>query len=185
MDFSDQIALGARLADEQPEVGALERDAVPGRAARRVPGHLGRPGPDARGGCSPARRRLGRGHPVTAVGDPNQAIYGWRGASVVQHPRFAEHFPRADGRPCRRYPLTVNRRSDQRILEVANAPGRPALRRAPDAVLPLEAKPRAPTGEVAAPRPRDLRRRAGLARRRPCTEAHARPATDVVARSGC
>ena len=60
---------------------------VPHRAARRVPGHLGGPGGDAQ----PAVRR---GHPVTAVGDPNQAIYGWRGASVSNILRFAEHFPR-------------------------------------------------------------------------------------------
>ena len=47
MDFSDQIALGARLADEQPEVGAGGARQVPRRPARRVPGHLGRAGPDA------------------------------------------------------------------------------------------------------------------------------------------
>ena len=31
-------------------------------------------------------------HAVTAVGDPNQAIYGWRGASVGNLLRFREHF---------------------------------------------------------------------------------------------
>ena len=34
---------------------------------------------------------------------------------------FADTFPAADGRPVPRTPLTVNRRSDRRILEVANA----------------------------------------------------------------
>ena len=94
MDFSDQIALGARLAVEQPDVGAVEREQVPRRAARRVPGHLGRAGHHARRGSSPAS-----GHAVTAVGDPNQAIYGWRGASVSNILQLRRHLPaRADGR---------------------------------------------------------------------------------------
>ena len=33
------------------------------------------------------------GHPVTAVGDPCQSIYGWRGASIGNLLRFFEHFP--------------------------------------------------------------------------------------------
>ena len=45
--------------------------------------------------------RSGRGHPVTAVGDPCQAIYGWRGASVANLDEFPEHFPQA-GRFSRR-----------------------------------------------------------------------------------
>lgn len=41
----------------------------------------------------------GLGHPVTAVGDPCQAIYGWRGAAAANIITFAAHFPRADERP--------------------------------------------------------------------------------------
>ena len=48
MDFSDQIALAARLADEHPEVGAAGAGEVPDRPPRRVPRHLGGPGADAR-----------------------------------------------------------------------------------------------------------------------------------------
>ena len=44
---------------------------------------------------------FGGGHPVTAVGDPRQSIYGWRGASAGNLERFLADFrpaPTADGR---------------------------------------------------------------------------------------
>ena len=36
---------------------------------------------------------------LTAVGDPIQSIYGWRGASATNLPRFTTDFPRSDGTP--------------------------------------------------------------------------------------
>ena len=89
----------------------------------------------------------GRGHAVTAVGDPNQAIYGWRGASVSNILDFPETFPAATG-TVTTYPLTVNRRSERRILEAANLLAAP-LYDAHDAVAPLEPKPEAGDGVVA------------------------------------
>ena len=63
---------------------------------------------------------FGGGHPVTAVGDPLQAIYGFRGASVANIDDFPQHFPRADGRPAPTLTLAENRRSGVRILDAAN-----------------------------------------------------------------
>lgn len=63
---------------------------------------------------------FGDGFPVTAVGDPCQAIYGWRGASVDNIDSFPQHFPRADGSPALRYSLAENRRSGPAVLHVAN-----------------------------------------------------------------
>ena len=40
---------------------------------------------------------FGGGHPVTAVGDPCQSIYGWRGASAGTLDRFPAEFTRAGG----------------------------------------------------------------------------------------
>ena len=148
MDFSDQIELGARLASECPEVGELERgkyrvvlldeyqDTSVAQALM-----LSRlfSGPD------PAH---GRGHAVSAVGDPNQAIYGWRGASVSNILRFGEDFPTHEGaHEVATYPLTVNRRSDARILEAANDLAAP-LYAAFHGVRELEAKPGADPGRV-------------------------------------
>jgi DNA helicase-2/ATP-dependent DNA helicase PcrA len=79
------------------------------------------------------------GHPVTAVGDPCQAIYEWRGASVANIDHFPHHFPRADGAgPARRYPLVDNRRSAPRILALANDVAGP-LRAVHPGVEPLRA----------------------------------------------
>lgn len=58
---------------------------------------------------------------VTAVGDTDQTIYEWRGASLDNFEAFPEHFPRADGRPTETMPLSLNRRSDRLILDLANA----------------------------------------------------------------
>ncbi|WP_329136214.1 UvrD-helicase domain-containing protein [Streptomyces sp. NBC_01476] len=115
LDFGDQIALSAALAQERPEVGAILRDQY--RVVLL----------DEYQDTSVAQRLLlaglfggGSGHPVTAVGDPCQAIYGWRGASVANLDDFPRHFPYADGRPADRYALRQNRRSGGRLLELAN-----------------------------------------------------------------
>jgi DNA helicase-2/ATP-dependent DNA helicase PcrA len=65
--------------------------------------------------------RLFRGVPVTAVGDPNQAIYGWRGASassmnITQF--FAGYAPEQGERPV--YPLSKSWRNPEVVLRAAN-----------------------------------------------------------------
>ncbi|OON81274.1 ATP-dependent DNA helicase [Streptomyces tsukubensis] len=120
LDFGDQIALSARLATEHREVGAALRDEF--RVVLL----------DEYQDTSVAQRVLlaalfgsGTGHPVTAVGDPCQAIYGWRGASVANLDDFPEHFAHGDGRPAVRYALSENRRSGGRLLDLANGMAAP------------------------------------------------------------
>ncbi|WP_430592575.1 UvrD-helicase domain-containing protein [Humidisolicoccus flavus] len=55
------------------------------------------------------------GAPVMAVGDPNQSIYGWRGASAETLQRFARDFSAT-----LRFSLTTSWRNSSQILEVAN-----------------------------------------------------------------
>jgi len=57
------------------------------------------------------------GHPVMAVGDPNQSIYGWRGASASNLEQFARQFG-ATGAP---FALSTSWRNGHRILDAANA----------------------------------------------------------------
>ncbi|GGJ10477.1 ATP-dependent DNA helicase [Streptomyces brasiliensis] len=119
LDFGDQIALSAALA-RVPEVGRILRDEF--RVVLL----------DEYQDTSVAQRVLlaglfgdGTGHPVTAVGDPCQAIYGWRGASVANLDDFPEHFTHADGRPAARQALSENRRSGGRLLDLANGLAEP------------------------------------------------------------
>ncbi|MET9374670.1 UvrD-helicase domain-containing protein [Streptomyces sp. NPDC002992] len=137
LDFGDQIALSAELATTRPEVGAILRDEF--RVVLL----------DEYQDTSVAQRLLlsglfgsGTGHAVTAVGDPCQAIYGWRGASVANLDDFPTHFPYEDGRPATRHALSENRRSGGRLLDLANGLATPlramhagveALRPAPGA----------------------------------------------------
>lgn len=57
---------------------------------------------------------------VTAVGDTDQTIYEWRGASLDNFAGFPAHFPRSDGDQTETLPLSLNRRSDRLILDLAN-----------------------------------------------------------------
>jgi DNA helicase-2/ATP-dependent DNA helicase PcrA len=61
------------------------------------------------------------GMAVTAVGDTDQTIYEWRGASIDNFEDFPTDFPDADGSPATTLPLTINRRSDRLIIDMANA----------------------------------------------------------------
>ncbi|HSY14705.1 MAG TPA: ATP-dependent helicase, partial [Jatrophihabitantaceae bacterium] len=63
---------------------------------------------------------FGQGHPVTAVGDPFQSIYGWRGASAGNIGGFATAFADAAGVPARIFPLATSFRNDRAILDAAN-----------------------------------------------------------------
>ncbi|WP_307514048.1 ATP-dependent DNA helicase [Streptomyces sp. W4I9-2] len=142
LDFGDQIALSAELALTRPEVGKILREEFrvvlldeyqdTSVAQRLLLSALFGAGTDA----------AATGHAVTAVGDPCQAIYGWRGASVANLDDFPEHFPHADGAPATRYSLSENRRSGGRLLQLANGLAEPlramhegveALRPAPGA----------------------------------------------------
>jgi DNA helicase II / ATP-dependent DNA helicase PcrA len=147
MDFSDQMALGATIAEQCPEVAAMERDRF--RVVLL----------DEYQDTSVAQRRMlsglfsgpvdgdGRGHPVTAVGDPCQAIYGWRGASVANLDEFPRHFPRGDDTPAQRHTLSVNRRCDVTILEAANRLADP-LYAEHAGVEPLAVRPEAQPGRI-------------------------------------
>ena len=86
LDHGDQVALAARIASAHPEVGAAER-------ARYQVVLLDEYQDTSHAQLVLLRSLFGGGHPVTAVGDPCQSIYGWRGASAGNLRRFTADFP--------------------------------------------------------------------------------------------
>ncbi len=112
LDYGDQISLAAELA-LQPVVAVAER------TAHRIV-LLDEYQDTGVGQRKLLERLYAGGHPVTAVGDPAQSIYGFRGASVGNILRFPQHFPQRSGAPAKVYPLTTNFRSGGAILDVAN-----------------------------------------------------------------
>lgn len=142
MDFGDQVALAARLAETVPLVGELERERFKVVLL------------DEYQDTSYAQIRFlsalyGKGHPVTAVGDPNQSIYAWRGASAAGPARFPEQFRNSDGTMASVFKLSTSWRNDERILEVANATSKPLFEADKDNSLPaLQPRPNAGVGSV-------------------------------------
>ena len=84
---------------------------------------------------------------LTAVGDPIQSIYGWRGASATNLPRFTTDFPRADGTEAPTLELRTSWRNPPRALHLANEVSAQARRRSV-AVRPLQPRPGAQPGTV-------------------------------------
>ncbi len=139
IDFGDQIGHAVRIATEHPEVGAAYRE--------RFGAVLLDEYQDTNHAQAVLMRAIfGLGHPVTAVGDPDQNIYAWRGASLHNLLEFPTAFPRADGTPSEKLPLYTNFRSGARILSAADqliSPLPPAQRPDPDKLL----RPWEPNGQ--------------------------------------
>lgn len=129
IDYGDQISMAVRLVEDHPEVGERFRERY--RAVL-----LDEYQDTNFAQAVLLRGLLGAGYPVTAVGDPDQNIYAWRGANLFNILRFPTDFPSASG-PVERQPLYVNFRSGSRILRVADEIiGKvPAERRAGDKEL--------------------------------------------------
>ena len=134
VDFADQMAIAARIAAAHPDVGAGERERYravlldeyqdTGHAQRIMLRSLFRTE-------DPTEPPVA----VTAVGDPCQSIYGWRGASAANLPRFSTDFPiwrSGELRPAPRYGLLTSFRNPAEVLALANAVSAP-LRTGPRA----------------------------------------------------
>lgn len=148
LDFGDQVALAARVARDVPDVGAGER-------ARYGVVLLDEYQDTSYAQLVLLQALFRDGHPVTAVGDPHQSIYGWRGASPGGLARFPAAFPvvepqvRGGRRPADVVQLSTSWRNDAAVLDVANhvaAPLRVAGARVD--VPRLAARPGAGAGTV-------------------------------------
>ena len=113
IDFGDQVARAARLARDHPEVGEVERD-------RFQVVMLDEYQDTSHAQVVLLHSLFGGGHAVTAVGDPCQSIYGWRGASAGTLDRFPGQFRDADGAEAAVRQLTTSWRNRPEILTVAN-----------------------------------------------------------------
>jgi DNA helicase II / ATP-dependent DNA helicase PcrA len=140
MDYGDQVALAARIATRHPEVAAMER-------ARYPVVLLDEFQDTSHAQLVLLRALFGGGHPVTAVGDPCQSIYGWRGASAGNLSRFAREFP-AGTRPARVTMLATSFRNTERVLEAAAALQRELRAEAPEVPRLVPPPERAGRGAV-------------------------------------
>ncbi|MBY6708199.1 ATP-dependent helicase [Rhodococcus sp. BP-241] len=144
LDFGRQMSLAARVAADHPDVGRDERTRCrlvlldeyqdTGHAQRVLLSSLFGGGRDAT-------------LTVTAVGDPMQSIYGWRGASAANLPRFGTDFPRSARYPAPVRQLSTSWRNPPEALALANAVAAP-LRMRGVAVDELRARPGAVPGDV-------------------------------------
>jgi len=144
VDFADQVRMAASIAQQVHRVGALERsryrvvllDEYQDTSVAQV---------------QMLRALFGNGHPVTAVGDPNQAIYGWRGAAAGTLLSFPEHFRTTTGDRSAVAPLSTAWRNDRAILTAANRIAEPLRTgEAASLVPPLRPSPAAGAGTVLA-----------------------------------
>lgn len=147
LDFADQMALAATLSQRFSDIGAGER--------QRFRAVLLDEFQDTSEAQLVLLRHLfvadGELVPVTAVGDPNQSIYGWRGASATTLTRFPHEFADSAG-DAQVLPLSTSWRNDDAILLAANITSGPLRARSRVDVEVLRPRSEAGTGQVLAAR---------------------------------
>lgn len=138
LDFSDQVAGALQIVQAHPQVAAELRDRY--RVVLL----------DEYQDTSVVQTRLlaslFAGGTVMAVGDPHQAIYGWRGASAGNLGDFAAAF--AGATPSGRYALLTSWRNSADVLTAATAVLAPLAASAPVPVGALRPRPGAGSGQV-------------------------------------
>jgi len=113
VDYADLVTLSTELMNRHPELARDLRDRYQTLVL------------DEYQDTNPAQRALLTAiftddFPVIAVGDEDQTIYEWRGASAENFELFAQQFRSPGGAPAHERALTLNRRSAPVILEIAN-----------------------------------------------------------------
>ncbi|MEV7660961.1 ATP-dependent DNA helicase [Paenarthrobacter sp. NPDC089316] len=148
LDFGDLVALAARIARDIPLAASTER-------ARYKVVLLDEFQDTSHAQLVLFSRLFGQGHAVTAVGDPNQSIYGFRGASAGQLFHFVQEFPvvRKDGGPdsysvAPTSYLTTAWRNGRNILHAANTIAAPLNKAAASGGAPGE---KGEQGQVSVP----------------------------------
>lgn len=114
IDFADQVAIARELA-AVPVVADAERS----RYAAVLLDEFQDTSP---GQLDMFAHLFGSQHSVMAVGDPHQAIYGFRGAGAHSLEAFVDQF---GGAVVNRFTLSVSWRNSTEILEAANAVSEP------------------------------------------------------------
>ncbi|MGO1606139.1 MAG: UvrD-helicase domain-containing protein [Brevibacterium yomogidense] len=138
LEFSDQVALAHRIMTDSPQSLAAEQ-------SRWDIVLLDEFQDTSYAQFLMLQQIFGR-HTVMAVGDPRQAIYGWRGASADNIESFPGAFRGPHDRPAQKYGLTISWRNDAAILTAANriAAGLPTR----DERVGLQPRPGAGDGAV-------------------------------------
>ncbi|MFM8448285.1 MAG: ATP-dependent helicase, partial [Candidatus Nanopelagicaceae bacterium] len=118
LSFDDQMFYAAQIAQEVEKVGELER------AKYRVV-LLDEYQDTSQSQVRMLSALFKDGHPVMAVGDPYQAIYGWRGAAIGTIKNFPKVFSgKSNAQKIAEYKLSTTFRNDIAILNLANEVGK-------------------------------------------------------------
>lgn len=125
IDYSDQVALAAKAVREIPEVVERERANYTQILLDEYQ--------DTSYLQTELLSGLFRDSAVFAVGDPNQSIYGWRGASASNLSEFSHDFTssKAKADAVDQFTLSTSWRNPRQVLQLANALAAP-LASAPD-----------------------------------------------------
>lgn len=155
--FAEQMSWAARMAMAHPVVGTAQRSrykvvmldeyqdtSPPQRILLRSLFGNGKGQHTAADTAEGAAANL----TVTAVGDPMQSIYGWRGATTENLRAFVDDFPQANGQSAVKKELTTSWRNPAGVLRMANIVGDAAMGTGND--RPVKAlQPRESAGEGA------------------------------------
>ena len=110
VDYSDQVALAERAVREVPAVRERERESFTQVLLDEYQ--------DTSFLQTRLLKNLFAGSSVFAVGDPNQSIYGWRGASASNLSKFHVDFESVDSSA--NFTLSTSWRNPSRVLDLAN-----------------------------------------------------------------